>query len=316
MPLAALLEDKASRTGRRHQQGALELAQRFQRLSIAAREIAASVMYGVHGRRRAGAGETFWQFRPFVSGEAAARIDWRRSAKDDRLYVREREWEAAHTVFIWICRSASMRYSSTLALEPKIDRALVLGLAIADLLVRGGERAALLGLTPPLSSRGIVERFAEALMMQEAAASEEPEALPAQTGLPFGAQAVLIGDFLAEPERISAMIEGLSSRGARGHLVMVTDPVEETFPFEGHTEFIGVGTPGRLRAGRAEAFRSEYLRRLAAHRAAIERAARKQNWTLTVHRTGRPATEALLALQVKLESASAALRLAQQDPQS
>ena len=104
----------------------------------------------MHGRRRAGIGETFWQFRPFVAGESTTGIDWRRSARDDRIYIREREWEAAHTVAIWIDRSPSMGFISNLALQSKSDRALVLGLAAADLLVRGGERVSLLGLTRPL----------------------------------------------------------------------------------------------------------------------------------------------------------------------
>ena len=155
----------------------------------------------------------FWQFRPFVAGEAAGRIDWRRSAKDERLYVREREWEAAHTVFIWIDRSPSMWFASNLALQPKIDRALVLGLACADLLVRGGERAGLLGLTPALAVRNIVERFAEVLLAQEAAALYAPEELPAAVSLPRGAQAILIGDFLADPALISATIETFLNAG-------------------------------------------------------------------------------------------------------
>jgi uncharacterized protein (DUF58 family) len=306
MRAVQLLGSKASRVAHRHQTRALQLAQRFPGLCVAAREAAASVMHGVHGRRRAGVGETFWQFRPFVSGEATGRIDWRRSAKDDRLYVREREWEAAHTVFLWIDRSASMWFASNLALQPKIDRALVLGLAIADLLVRGGERAGLLGLTPALAVRNIVERFAEVLMSQEATAGYEPEELPPQTNLPLGAQAIMIGDFLSDPVQISASIERISSRGARGHLVMVTDPVEETFPFSGHTEFLDVDSPERLRMGRAEAFRQEYIRRLAAHRDSIGASARRRGWTLTQHRTDRPACEALLALRVRLDADSGA----------
>ncbi|MEY3552117.1 MAG: hypothetical protein RL735_465, partial [Pseudomonadota bacterium] len=135
---------------------ALSLARRLPSLLVAAKEVAATVMHGVHGRRRAGTGETFWQFRPFVFGESSNRIDWRRSARDDRLYVREREWEAAHTVWIWCDRSPSMGYVSGLALQPKIDRGLVLGLALADLLVRGGERVGILGLTRAFAARNIV----------------------------------------------------------------------------------------------------------------------------------------------------------------
>jgi uncharacterized protein (DUF58 family) len=302
MPTVRFLDKSASRAGRRHQNHALELAQRFPGLCASAKEIAASVMHGVHGRRRAGTGETFWQFRPFVAGEAASRIDWRRSAKDDRLYVREREWEAAHAVYLWIDRSPSMWFASGLALQPKIDRALVLGLAAADLLVRGGERAGLLGLTPAFAVRHIVERFAEALLAQESAAGYVPEELPARISLPRGAQAVLIGDFLADPALISATIESIAARGARGHLVMIADPVEESFPFTGNTEFADVDSPARLRVGQAETFRSDYIRRLALHREAIGAAAHKRGWTVTVHRTDRPATGALLALQVQLDA--------------
>src|SRR3984893_2756221 len=302
MPAVRLLEKNASRVARRHQHRALEMAQRLPGLVATAREVALSVLHGVHGRRRAGAGETFWQFRPFVAGEAAGRIDWRRSAKDERLYVREREGEAAHRVFIWIDRSPSMWFASNLALQPKIDRAFVLGLAAADLLVRGGERVGLLGLTPALAIRNIVERLTEVLLAQEAAAGYAPEELPAAVNLPRGAQAILIGDFLADPAAISATIESVSARGARGHLVMIADPVEETFPFSGNTEFVDVDSPARLRAGQAETFREEYIRRLGLHRGAIGAAARRRGWTLTVHRTDRPATAALLALRVQLDA--------------
>jgi uncharacterized protein (DUF58 family) len=302
MPKVTLLAKNGVRVAHRHQQRALELAERFPGLCAAAREVAASVMHGVHGRRRAGAGETFWQFRPFVPGESAGRIDWRRSAKDERLYVREREWEAAHMVFVWVDRSPSMWFASNLALEPKIDRALVLGLAAADLLVRGGERTGLLGLTPALAVRDIVERFAEALVAQENRVGSVPEELPPQLALPRGAQAILIGDFLADPTLISQTIETMSAKGTRGHLIMIADPVEESFPFSGNIEFIDVDSPQRLRAGRAESFREVYIRQLALHRESIGASARRRGWSLTLHRTDRPATEALLALRVQLDT--------------
>ena len=86
------------------------LAASMPRLILEARRVAATVIHGLHGRRRAGPGENFWQYRRFVSGEPAARVDWRRSARDDHLYVREQEWEAAHTVWIWPDRSPSMAF--------------------------------------------------------------------------------------------------------------------------------------------------------------------------------------------------------------
>jgi len=304
MPEVALLDRAESRLHGPRQDQALSLARRFPSLIVAAREVAASVLHGVHGRRRAGLGETFWQFRPFVAGESTSRIDWRRSARDERLYVREREWEAAHTVMLWIDRSASMYFSSKLALQPKIDRALVLGLAAADLLIRGGERVGLLGLTRPLAARNIVERFGEVLLAEERGQGYEPAELAPPESLPRNSQAVLIGDFLSDPAAIAAMIDSISQRGARGHLIMIADPVEETFPFAGHVEFIDVDSPARLRVGEAEAFRVDYIRRLTAHRDAIRAAARARGWTLMLHRTDRPASEALLALRMQLEANS------------
>ena len=149
------------RQPRRQETGAgLELAARMPRLVLEARRVAATVSHGIHGRRRAGIGESFWQFRPFVAGEAAQRIDWRRSGRDDRLYVREREWEAAQSVWLWIDRSASMGFASDLAQAPKIERGIVLGLALGDCFVEAGERVGMLGLMAPRATRKIAEVMA------------------------------------------------------------------------------------------------------------------------------------------------------------
>src|SRR5579863_1334360 len=213
---------------------AATLAARLPSLIVAAKQVAQSVKHGVHGRRRAGPGETFWQFRPFISGEPAAAVDWRRSAREDRAYVREREWEAAHTVWIWIDRSPSMAFVSQLAQASKIERATVLGLAAADLLVRGGERVGLLGLTRPLATRGVIERFAEALALDERLSASQP-ALPPPVALTARSKVVLLSDLLAEDDVIRHTIGALSAEGAEGYVLMIVDPIEETFPYRGHT---------------------------------------------------------------------------------
>lgn len=118
-------------------------------LLIEARRIVNTVIAGWHGRRKRGIGENFWQFRHFVEGEQQSRIDWRRSARDDHIYVRDKEWEASHTVWLWADPSASMLYKSAGAIVSKESRALVLTLALAELLSRGGERIAWPGLIDP-----------------------------------------------------------------------------------------------------------------------------------------------------------------------
>ena len=305
---ARLVESYGSDSAARVQEGALSLARRLPSLVAAAREIAASVMHGVHGRRRAGVGETFWQFRPFSAGEAAQRIDWRRSARDDRLFVREREWEAAHTVWLWMDQAPSMAFQSSLALQSKADRALVLGLAAADLLVRGGERVGLIQITRPLATRNIVERLADALLLASRSDDAALDNLPPDEALAPRTRALLIGDFLVEPASFADRLARLTARGARGHCVVIADPAEEGFPFAGHIEFLGVGSGDRFRAGRAEAYRADYLARLADHRARIVDIARANGFTVSLHHTDRPASQALLALRARFEASALGAR--------
>ena len=289
----------ASASERRVRHEASTLAARLPSLVVAARQVAHSLLHGVHGRRQAGPGETFWQFRPFVSGEPAARVDWRRSAREDRAFVREREWEASHTIWIWFDRSPSMTFASSLAPCAKVDRAAVLALALADLAVRGGERAGLIGLTPPLAGRDVIERFAEAVAADERRGAPV-SGLPPTAPIKARAKAALIGDFLGDSAATSEMIGGLAARGVEGQLLMIADPIEETFPFEGHTEFLAAEGPGRLRAPRAQSLRDPYLERLADHREDVRAACVGRGWGFALHRTDASAAQALLALRARL----------------
>src|SRR2546430_12798578 len=143
---------------------ARSLAQTMPRLILEARRIAATVIHGLHGRRRAGPGENFWQYRRFLSGEPARRVDWRRSARDEHLYVREREWEAAHTVWLWPDRPPSMLFRSQLAQDSKLDRCLVVAFALAEILVQAGERVGIPGLMRPTGSRNVSDKMANAIV--------------------------------------------------------------------------------------------------------------------------------------------------------
>ena len=131
--MAARRADKNEIKATLHATGvARTLAETMPRLILEARRIAATVIHGLHGRKRAGPGEQFWQYRRFLSGEPARNVDWRRSARDGILYVREQEWEASHTVWIWPDRSPSMVFTSHLAQESKLDRTLVVAFALAE----------------------------------------------------------------------------------------------------------------------------------------------------------------------------------------
>ena len=281
---------------------AATLSARLPSLVIAARRVAQTVRHGVHGRRRAGSGETFWQFRPFLSGEPSSRVDWRRSAREERAFVREREWEAAHTVWIWFERSASMQFASSLAPASKIDRAALLALAFADLCVRGGERAGLLGLTRPLATQGVVERFAEAITTDERLHGASNAALPPALPAAPRSMVLMIGDFLSETDDIARAINAVSAEGAIGELVMIVDPIEETYPFSGNTEFLDPAGALRVLTPRAQNLRDAYLARLAAHREEIRGICARLGWGTSIHRTDHSPAEMLLQLRMRLSA--------------
>ncbi|BEV46585.1 DUF58 domain-containing protein [Afipia carboxidovorans] len=272
------------------------LAAAMPHLVLEARRIASTVIHGLHGRRRAGAGENFWQYRRFVSGEAAQRVDWRRSARDDLLYVREQEWEAAHTVWLWPDRSRSMAFASKDARDSKLERAIVLSFALAELLVAGGERVGIPGLMRPSATRGIIERMAQTLLHDSSARDSLPPGfVPASL-----AEVVVFSDFWTPLDGIAATLASLSASGARGVLLQVVDPVEETFPYSGRIEFTEPEDGRAILAGRAQTWRDDYITRLEMHRSAIRAEAARRNWLFSTHRTDRSAAELLLFLHQAL----------------
>jgi uncharacterized protein (DUF58 family) len=268
------------------------LAASMPRLILEARRVAATVIHGLHGRRRAGSGENFWQYRRFISGEPASRVDWRRSARDDHLYVREREWEAAHTVWIWPDRSPSMAFASPLVREQKVERALIVAFALAHIMVEGGERIGIPGLMQPTGSRNVIEKMAQAVVHDRS----ERASLPPNFAPSPLAEIALLSDLWSPIGEVKRTIAQLSSSGTRGHVVQIVDPVEETFPYSGRVEFIEPEGAGSITAGRAEAWRAEYEARVSAHRAEIRVETDRLGWSFSVHRTDRPATELLLRL--------------------
>ncbi len=264
-------------------------------LLVAAERVASTVAQGVHGRRRVGQGESFWQFRPYGYGDERQKIDWRRSARSDRLYIRETEWEAAQSVWFWRDHTASMNYHSDRNLPEKWERATVLNLALMSLLVRGGERIALLDRPDrPATGRAALNRIAT--MMSDRQAREGDTGIPPTPDLPRFGSVVLIGDFLAPPESILQALRTLAARGIRGFMLQVLDPAEVAMPFQGRRRFFGMEDEGDLLVGRAESLRLGYLRRLAELQDELDTFARRANWYFSVHDTDGPAQPALLGL--------------------
>lgn len=281
----------------RLQQRAEHLASRLPPLLVAAERVAMTVAQGVHGRRRVGTGETFWQFRRYQPTDGADQIDWRQTAKTEHVYVRETEWEASESVWLWRDTSPSMRWRSTPRLPEKSERADLLTLALMSLLVRGGELVALLGEgARPGSGRATLNRLAAVMAQSGPAGTLPARGLPPDVPLPRYAQVVLVSDFLSPLAEIAATVRRIAARGVKGYLMQVLDPAEETLPFSGRTRFEGLEAEGEMLVPRVEAVRSDYEGLLAAHIEGLRDIARQVGWTFLGHRTDRPPESALLAL--------------------
>ena len=262
-------------------------------LLVAAEQMASTIVLGVHGRRKAGMGESFWQFRRYADVDPASAIDWRQSAKSQHVYVREREWEAAESVWFWRDGSEGMRFSSAKEQTTKLDRATLLSLAVASLLVRGGERIALLGMDArPSSGRAALRRLAHRLAdLPPTQDTVPPEA-------PMGRQGSLvwISDFLDPLEVIEARMRGFANAGVRGFLTQIIDPAEEDFPYSGRVRFETARLPDTQMFGRTQNVRGAYRSVYAAHAEAVGQAARRLGWSFLRHRTDRSPQTALIAL--------------------
>ena len=266
-------------------------ASRFPALLAEAERIAASVAHGAHGRRRPGAGETFWEYRPHRSEDGAGLVDWRRSARGDQLFVRETEWEAANAVYLWRDGSAGMATGSK-GLATKKDRAAICLMAVASLLNRGGERIAALGETGRARGGNVgLELTGRALAdgPGSVASVEAPD-------LPRHARVVLASDFLDPTETWEHRLAAFNGLQARGILLRVIDPAEEDFPFQGRTRFTPPGSGEPLLFGKAEEARRAYGDVWSSHTRHLKDLARRMGWTLITHRTDRPASTAVMAL--------------------
>lgn len=267
------------------------LAARFPPLLVTAQHLAQSVELGEHGRRQSGQGEAFWQYRRAQPGDPAHRIDWRRSARSDRHYVQEKEWQAAHSVQLWVDPSPSLAFASDAALPEKREQAQMIALALGALLLRGGERVGLLGgAEAPKRGQMTLSRLADQLMYPSRDMPLSPRFAHRR------ARQVVFSDFLGSLDATRAFVKTAQGRGQQGVLFQVLDPMEELFPFQGRVLFQDVAGGVRHDTREAADLRNRYLVRLASRKAELRDLANRAGWRFYSYHTQDPASAALLWL--------------------
>lgn len=294
--------------GRHKPQGPVGLRRDAEKISGAlppllaeAEHLAATVAMGVHGRRRSGHGETFWQYRQAMPGDARAAVDWRRSGRSDAQFIREMEWEAAQTVSFWADDALSMDYRGPDSERSKGERAALIALALSVLLVKSGERVALMGGAAAQARGGRAQLNRMALELAGARGDDRPDyGAPPPDQFARGGRAVFLSDFLGPLEGLSPALARAADQGVRGVFVQVLDESEEAFPFDGRLVFESMGGGLRYETQRARGLREAYRARLAARRAELSELAARLGWRVMFHRTSQSPRAALLWLYMAI----------------
>jgi len=248
--------------------------------TLTTRARAASAAHlGSAGRRKSGMGENFWQYRRHTAEDGADRIDWRRSAREENLFVRETELETARTFLFWADPSQGFHWSSSEALPQKADRALLLCMALAGALSRSGERCGALG-----GGRGPVSGARAATRV-----GEDIRNIRADTPFPRPprdtAAVVVCSDFYSPLADWRARLAPVAAKCRDGVLLQVCDPIEETYPFNGRVRFFRPGQDSERLIGRAESIRDGYLDKFAQRRKDMTDLAAEIGWRFVSHVT-------------------------------
>lgn len=276
---------------------AARISDDFPQLLIDAQKVAQSVTQGIHGRRRVGQGESFWQYRTYNVGDSRQLIDWRRSGKSDGLFVQEREWEAAQSIWLWRDASPSMNFTSSDDWPSKRQRADLLCLALVNLLNRSGERFGLIGKANRASTSHVgLNRFYEGLFNLDKTETQLPKA----DMIAKHCDVVLMGDFLMSVKELRHIFASFSKRNIKGHIIQILDPAEETLPYKGRVHFMGMENEGDMLVQKVQNLRKSYRKRLLDHRQGLMDMARHHGWNVFVHHTNFPPETALMSLYLAL----------------
>ncbi len=241
-----------------------KVSARLPEILLSAQKAAQVLLLGQHGRRRAGSGDHFWQYRTYdpLAG-AASRIDWRRSAQGDNLYVREREEERPKTAVLWVDPSPSMHYSSAPKKQvSKYEYAFTLACTLAYVLTESGERVTTTTQNFSATHAKDVPRLAEMLLQDSVDNSFDRLK---------NAQIFLFSDFLdTDIERLKGIQKICHARQNNLDVIVPIDPNEKTYPFNGHLRFEDMTASKSFETQNAKNLKTEYLDRLKKHHEAIK----------------------------------------------
>jgi len=219
-------------------------AARLESLELVARTLVEGFLKGLHFSSAKGSSIEFAEHRPYVPGDDIRRIDWKTFGKTDRFYLKEYDDESNVRATIIVDASASMAFPLDGLTKLRYGVCLAAALGYLLLLQRDAVGLAVAGAglreyIPPKATaqhlRGIFRRLEST---QAEGATRLGDCLHQLAERAHARSlAVVISDFLDDPQSVLRGAAHLQHRGVETILFHVMDPVEEDFPFTGWTVF-------------------------------------------------------------------------------
>ena len=129
-------------------------------------------------------------------------------------------------------------FTSPLSNDSKLERALVVAFALAEVLVQGGERVGVPGLTRPTASRNVIEKMAEAILHDPTERASLPPSF-----VPSPLSEIVVCQTCG-PRSAKYGAQSPSSRPqARMAMRPIVDPAEESFPYSGQSNTFSPKVP-------------------------------------------------------------------------
>ena len=257
-----------------------EIASAVPKLLVSAQTAASSVMAGEHALKRVGHGQNFWQFREYDIHDRPQDIDWRQSAKSDRVFVREKEHQSLQTLVLWADSNEGMRWASQQNLHTKRQIAEIIVLALAVVAVDNGE------IFSHISETGKTGRSTRAL--ENFAALLAGQSLGIETNLTFQklqearlkrrSIPVLASDFFVPFEDFDQGIARMAERSKTGLIAQILDPAEISLPYTGRVRFFSPDKADAEMVENVAEVRKEYQKRMDAHCNEIQKLTEHYGW--------------------------------------
>jgi uncharacterized protein (DUF58 family) len=234
---------------------------RLGNLELRARRILDGLYSGHHLNIVRGHSQDFSEHRPYNPGDEPKSLDWKIFGRTDRLVVKQYEEQTNIGAVVILDDSASMRFSSEGRLS-KLDYAKTLAAALGYLVTRQGDAVGLVSrqmLLPPLSVRGHLERFFDALEKERAEGVWMMSDLAGRLGQPLKKRgfAIVLSDLMEDVDRVLSSLRSLAARKHEVIVVQLADPAERELPFNGPVVFTDMETGEKLETD-ADAIRSAY----------------------------------------------------------